>query len=219
MKNGKYSARRSGSKMLVLALALVLTVSAVVGGTLAWLTATSNEVKNTFTTSDISVTLSETTGTSYKMIPGYEITKDPKVTVKANSEECWLFVEITKSSNFDTFLEYTMADDWTQGKGSGEGGDSIPTNVYYRKVEASTGTVITSDTEYVVIKDNKVTVKSTVTKSDMNGLKEETRPTLTFKAYASQLNKNATEEFNAAEAWANMTPSGSGSTDSIEGDN
>ena len=42
----------------------------------------------------------------------------------------------------------------------------------------------------------------------MNALDAEgaVKPTLTITAYASQLHKNATTEFTAAEAWANVNP-------------
>ena len=148
-------------KGLALVLALTLLVVGVVAGTLAWLTAKSDTVTNTFTTSDIKVELKETTGTEYKMIPGYTISKNPKATVLAGSE----------------------------------------TNVYYRKVQtADIGTA------YSVLKGDQVTVKGEVTKAMMDGLTTETLPKLTVTAYASQLHKNATTEFTAAEAWANVNP-------------
>ena len=109
-------------KGLALVLALTLLVVGVVAGTLAWLTAKSDTVTNTFTTSDIKVELKETTGTEYKMIPGYTISKNPKATVLAGSEECFLFVKLEKSQNFDTFLTYEMAEGWTLVPGE--------TNVY-----------------------------------------------------------------------------------------
>lgn len=101
-------------KGLALVLALTLLVVGVVAGTLAWLTAKSDVVTNTFTTSDIKVELKETTGTEYKMIPGYTISKNPKATVLAGSEECYLFVKLDKSASFDTYLEYVIADGWTK---------------------------------------------------------------------------------------------------------
>lgn len=133
-------------KGLALVLALTLLVVGVVAGTLAWLTAKSDVVTNTFTTSDIKVELKETTGTEYKMIPGYTISKNPKATVLAGSEECFLFVKLEKSQNFDTFLTYEMAEGWTLVPGE--------TNVYYRKVQtADIGTA------YSVLKGDQVTVK------------------------------------------------------------
>lgn len=180
-------------KGLAMVLALVLLAVCAVSGTLAWLTAKSDEVINTFTTSDIKVELKETTGPNYKMIPGYTIGKDPKATVLDGSEECYLFVKLDKSTNFDTFLTYEMAEGWKSVPGE--------TNVYYRKVQtAGIGTA------YSVLKDDQVTVKGEVTKAMMNGLTTETLPKLTVTAYASQLHRNATTEFTVEDAWKNVNP-------------
>lgn len=186
-------------KTVALLLALVLVFGVAAGGTLAWLTAQSDTVVNTFTTSDIKVELKETTGTSYKMIPGYTITKDPKVKVLADSEECYLFVKLEKSTNFDSFMTYAMADGWTALPGVDD--------VYYRVVTAD-GREGTSkiNVPYSVLKDDKVTVSGSVTKANMNALTEATYPTLTVTAYASQLYKSNTDKFTPAEAWANINP-------------
>ena len=180
-------------KGLALLLALTLVVVGVASGTLAWLTAKTDTVVNTFTTSGIEVELTETTGADYKMIPGYTIAKDPKATVKAGSEDCFLFVKLEKSANFDQYLEYTMADGWTELTGV-EG----VTGVYYRQV-----TNVTADATFEVLKDSKVTVKGGVT-SEMMDAAETSKPTLKVTAYASQLYKSAGFEFTAAEAWANV---------------
>ena len=180
-------------KSLALVLALAMIVVCVVGGTLAWLTATTPEVKNTFTTSDIDITLAETTGTSYQMIPGYTIAKDPKVTVLAGSEKCYLFVKVVKSANFDTFMTYDMADGWTALDGVN--------GVYYRVVDTAD-----MGTAYSVLANDRVTVRDTVTKADMNGLTEATQPTLTFTAYACQYNNSNGTSFTAADAWAKVNP-------------
>ena len=186
-------------KTVALLLALVLVFGVAAGGTLAWLTAQSDTVVNTFTTSDIKVELKETTGTSYKMIPGYTITKDQKDKVLADSEECYLFVKLEKSTNFDSFMTYAMADGWTALPGVDD--------VYYRVVTAD-GREGTSkiNVPYSVLKDDKVTVSGSVTKANMNALTEATYPTLTVTAYASQLYKSNTDKFTPAEAWANINP-------------
>ena len=185
-------------KGLAMVLALVLLAVCAVSGTLAWLTAKSDVVVNTFTTSDIKVKLEETTGTEYKMIPGYTIGKDPKATVLAGSEECYLFVKLEKSTNFDTYLEYAIADGWTKLEGEG-----ITDTIYYRVVDGTTNQI---GTAYSVLKNDQVTVKGSVTKAQMNALDAEdaVKPTLTITAYASQLHKNATETFDAATAWSNI---------------
>lgn len=180
-------------KTWLLMVSLLLAAVCIIGGTLAWLTASTDAVTNTFTTSNITITLTETTGSNYKMVPGYTINKDPKVTVKAGSEECYLFVKLEKSSNFDDFLTYEMADGWTQ---LADGSD-----VYYRVVRAEN-----MGNDYSVLKGNQVSVKDTVTKETMNGLTEKTYPTLTVTAYASQLHKSNTEIFTALEAWNNVNP-------------
>lgn len=182
-------------KGLALLLALMLVIGAAVGGTVAWLTAKTDAVVNTFTTSNISIKLEETT-TDYKMVPGYAISKDPTVTVLAGSEKCYLFVRTAKSANFDTFLTFTMADGWTQGDGT-----KIPSDVWYRVVESSS-----ADQEFAVLKDDQVIVRDSVTKADMNGLSETTYPKLTVTAYASQYSKDGTTNFTADEAWANVPP-------------
>ena len=182
-------------KGLAMVLALVLLAVCAVSGTLAWLTAKSDVVVNTFTTSDIKVELKETTGTEYKMIPGYTIRKDPQATVLTGSEECYLFVKLDESTNFKNYMTYEMVEGWTVVPGE--------TNVYFRKV-------LTTDigTPYSVLKDNQVTVKDTVTKEQMNALDVEgaVKPTLTITAYASQLYKSAGVKFTAADAWKNVNP-------------
>ena len=179
-------------KSLALLLAIAIVVVGAVAGTVAWLTDKTPSVKNTFTTSDIDIDLTET-NREYKMIPGWTIAKDPTVTVKAGSEACYLFVKLEESDNFDTFMTYEMADGW----------EPLPEapGVYYRKVAAAT-----ADTTFEVLQGNQVTVKDKVTKEQMNALTADTYPTLTVTAYASQLYKNNTETFTAAEAWDNIAP-------------
>lgn len=171
-------------KTLALVLALTLLVAGVVGGTLAWLTDRTAEVKNTFTAGDINIDLTETTA-DYKMVPGNTIAKDPTVTVKANSETCWLFVEVTESENLNNFITYTIANGWTE----------LESGVYYREVSASN-----ADQTFPVLAGNTVTVKSDVTKTMLETAKTDA-PTLTFKAYAIQRDHFAT----AAAAWAEVS--------------
>lgn len=171
-------------KTLALVLALTLLVAGVVGGTLAWLTDQTAEVKNTFTVGDINIDLTETT-TDYKMVPGNTIAKDPTVTVKANSEACWLFVKVTESENLDTFITYAIAEGWTE----------LQDGVYYREVPASA-----ADQTFSVLAGDAVTVKSDVTRAMLETAKTDA-PTLTFKAYAIQKDHFAT----ADAAWAEVS--------------
>ena len=159
------------ARVLVMAVALTLIIGGIIGGSVAWLTAKTDPLVNTFTVGDINIKLTETTGSDYKIIPGVTITKDPKVTVEAGSEACWLFVKIEKSSNLNEFINYSIASEWTE----------LGNGVYYREVAASE-----TDQSFDVIKGNSVTVKTDVTKTMLNGLTDTTKPTLTFTAYAVQ---------------------------------
>lgn len=239
MKRGKYETPfvptgHGSKKALALLLSLVLVIGCVIGGTLAWLTANSGPVTNTFTESDIDITLSEVNPANHtaQMIPGWTIDKDPKVTVNDGSEDCWLFVKITESTtpDLDTYISYAIAGGWqivkptdSEGKPvtSIENADEI---VIGRKVYKddttkafgiigytdTKGTADTTDDEFVA---NKVLVKDTVTKDLMKAIAgNNTKPTLTFQAYAVQLfktnsdgNKDTiTDEFTAEEAWARI---------------
>ena len=181
--------RRNTRLLLVSVLAIVITLACAVGGTLAWLVSASDPVVNTFTYGDINIDLTESDfdrdgnkyTNKYKMIPGEPITKDPKVTVMQGSEACWLFVKLEKSSNFDDFMEYEMVDGWVELTGA----DGQPVEgVFFRAVSAEEAA--DADKEFVVIKDNTVSVKDEVTKAQLNALTEETYPSLTITAYAVQ---------------------------------
>lgn len=185
-------------KILALTLVFALALALGIGGTVAWLTAQTTPVVNTFTVGDINITLTESENLNLKMVPGNEIAKDPKVTVVAGSEACWLFVKIVKSANYGTYLEdYSLATGWTELTGVD--------GVYYREVSAGDAA---SGVEYYVLSagtklgaDNgHVKVKEAVTKAQMEAIKTSGQPTLTFTAYAVQKD-NIT---SAADAWAKI---------------
>ena len=192
---------KANKKVIAMVVALALAACGIIGGTVAWLVAKTESVTNTFTYGDINITLEESdTGdgdgddltNEYIMVPGNTIEKDPVVTVKANSEDSWLFVKMEKSENFDDCMEYEMADGWIALDGV-EG-------VYYREVTKSD-----ADAEFAVIKDNKVTVKGDVTKEMLNELDAEGKsdyPKLVVTAYAVQRDADIEAINTAAEAWA-----------------
>lgn len=189
MKN--HANRRSvGMKTFVAMLALVLVIGCAVGGTVAWLTAQTDPVVNTFTYGDINIDLKETKpkNKQAKIIPGVDIEKDPTVTVKKDSEACWLFVEVKEGGTFvDNMVTYSIANDWTKVDGT--------ENVYYREVDAAT-----TDLKFNVLEDNKVTVSEDLTKDKIKDIND--HPTLTFTAYAVQ--KDGID--SAATAWAKINP-------------
>ena len=193
--------RELSGKLVVAMLAVTLLIGCAIGGTVAWLTAKTDPVVNTFTYGDINIELNETKPANQqaKIIPGVNIEKDPKVTVKANSEACWLFVKI-KEENWPTLTEtdrtikkvsYDIATDWKPLEGQA--------GVYYREVDATTANagvsyyILKGDTTYP---NGVVTVSENLTKNEVNSIK--TQPKLTFTAYAVQKDGFDT----AAAAWA-----------------
>lgn len=195
MKHVANRRRSVSSRAFIALLALVLVIGCVAGGTVAWLVATSDTVTNTFTYGNINITLAETTGTSYKIIPGKDIPKDPKVTVTAGSEACWLFVKVEETGTFVADkVTYAIAEGWTKGDGK-----DIPANVYYREVSAKEATdgasyyVLAGDTTYP---EGVITVSEDLSKGDI----PEANPTLKFTAYAVQ-RENIDD---AATAWSKI---------------
>lgn len=194
-------------RTMTLVISLLLVALVAVGGTLAWLMDSTQTVTNTFTAGNVDITLEETGTTedadgndnkTYKMVPGTVLDKDPTVTVLANSEKCYLFVEVIESATLDTYIDYGIAAGWTQ----------LNENVYYRVVDASTNAqafdvIKASNADDAVV--DKVTVKSDVTKDQMDDLAkaDAVQPTLTFKAYAVQFDNVA--DVNAAWAVAKPT--------------
>lgn len=190
----KYETRKRrsiSSRTFIMLLAVTLLIGCAIGGTVAWLTAKTDPVVNTFTYGDINIKLTETTGKDYKIIPGVDIPKDPKVTVNANSEACWLFVKVEEEGTFvANKVTYSIADGWTKGDGT-----KIPANVYYRAVDA-----VKNDTDFAVLKDNKIYVSEELSKSDIQSITAQ--PKLTFTAYAVQ--KDGIDTVEAA--WEKVKP-------------
>lgn len=208
--------------LYVLIAVLAIAISGSIGGTLAWLIDSTDEVVNTFTVGNIDITLKETGASqnddiwekSYKMVPGNVIEKDPVVTVLKNSEKCYVFLQIIESSNLAQYISYMVLEDnnaedgfngWVSYDATGY------ENIYYRIVEtASTDTSFKiigyQDKEKVTenkadddtVVENKVLVKGSVSKTDMDNLKKEgaTLPTLSFKAAAVQY-----ENRTLSQAW------------------
>lgn len=199
--NSQKEPRRFGMKALVVTGAVTLALTSAVGGTLAWLIAKTDSAVNTFTYGDINITLTETdtgdndgdAGTNtYEMVPGNEITKDPLITVEADSEDCWLFARIEETGDFDSYITYTVAEGWTALEGED--------GVYYREVASSD-----AEQQFEVIADNLMTVRKDVTKEMLNALDngdEKGTLTMTVSAYAVQRDSDIAEIDTVEEAWA-----------------
>ena len=175
--------------LLISVLAVMMALCTIAGATLAYLFVKTDPVVNTFSPSNIELTLIENTGNTYQMIPGTVYAKDPKVTVTADLN-CYVFVKVEKSTGFDTYMTCSVNVGDTAWK-------LVPgqTNVYYRLVtaaEASDGEsfyVLTGNSTYP---NGIVTINNSVTKDVLKTLTS--NPTLTFTAYAIQQDGFASAE-------------------------
>ena len=185
-------------KIAALIAAIVLVIGCTAGGTVAWLVSKPKPIVNVFTVGNINAELAETKK-EFKIVPGVDIAKDPVATVKAKSEDCYLFVQLTEK-NWPKFTEtssttrkvkYEIAQGWTE----------LEDGVYYRVVTKSD----TEDQSYPVLQDNKVTVSSTLTKEEANdmdlAIKKTGAPELTVAVYAVQKAGMG----SADKAWAAAT--------------
>lgn len=181
-------------KIAALIAAIVLFIGCTAGGTVAWLVSKPAAITNVFTVGNINAELTETAKTEtteFKIVPGVDIAKNPVATVKANSEECYLFVKLTEE-NWPAFteadkttrkVEYKIADGWTE----------LEKGVYYRVVAKNDK----EDQSFHVLQNDKVTVSSTLTKENADAIQKAEAPKLTVAVYAVQKEGMG----SAADAW------------------
>lgn len=158
------------------------------GGTFAYLKGETDPITNSFRTNQVQVSLEETTGNEYNIIPGTTQRKDPKVTVN-NTVDAYVFVEITDET--DNLVDYAIADGWIPL-------DGVP-NVYYRLVSAAQDVK-----EFSVLANDEVRYSKALENHDMTDgsgyLKRDIN--LTFNAVAIQAEPfaDAKEAYNAKDA-------------------
>lgn len=184
-------------KFIILTLATLIVLVGIMGTTIAWLSSNTNLLVNTFTYGDIKISLIESdTGdgdddentNSYEMTPGNAIIKDTLVKVYGGSEDCWLFIKLTKENEFDKYMTYSLESIWLNLEGYED--------VYYTKVNKSD-----KEQTFNVMKDNMIKVKEELTYADLINITETNYPSLEIKAYAVQRNENM-ENINTPEkAW------------------
>ena len=126
-------------KLLIIIGALVAVAAIVAGsvfGTIAYLTSAS-KVSNVFTVGNVFITLDEsavndkgvipegsnerTDRNSYHLVPGNSYDKDPRITVDANTESCYLFlvtrnqitnIEVQNDPDKPTMAQQMVANGW-----------------------------------------------------------------------------------------------------------
>ena len=204
--NSKLNKKIIAMLSVFIMLALVVIGSSV-SGTVAWLVSKSESTVSTFTLGDINITLKESDLGSQpiKIIPGIDIGKDPKVTVMANSEACWLFVKV-EESNWPEFEEangtrkvsYSVNNGWNVLKNT--------PGVYFREISAEDAQ---KGIDYTVLAGSEscpsgvIKVSQELTKEEINSITySANQPSLTFTAYAVQRAGIDT----AAAAWATVNP-------------
>lgn len=124
--------------------ALSLTAAVAVGGTLAWLTAKTDTIENTFTIGNVGIKLQEKQdgawktageegfdGQQYTVTPGINITKEARVTVDDGSEKSIVYLKVVKGSDFDKYFDATVdTNNWTPLAGHA--------NYYWKVAEENT---------------------------------------------------------------------------------
>lgn len=204
-------ARTNNARRILLLVGLMSLVAVIsIGGTIAWLTDSTDAVTNTFTAAGIDIALTETKAPdgsalangaqwSAQLIPGKIYSKDPTVSVVSTTDvDVYLFVKFEEDAK--DYLDYTstLTEDngWTNGDGVG-----IPKNVWYRVVKVND-----EKKSWNLLDGDKVTVKTSIVKkgTDVAGTNNIAMPsgntTLRYTAYAIQ-----TEGFeSAAAAWAKI---------------
>lgn len=213
----KKSRRVAKARRVLLALSLVLvTMVVAVGGTIAWLTDSTGTVTNTFSGSGINVDLVETDSAdedtdaqnnSYQIVPGVNITKDPKVSASADVPY-YVFVSVTETNIPDWEYKYTNdnGEEVTEKKVSytlalteANGWKVLKTEgdqtIYYKEMEENQKL-----TDFSIIVNDTIYVSSQVTKEELVTLTTKV-PQIVVKAYAIQKANSATTNFTAAEAW------------------
>ena len=202
-------------KTIYTILAVVLVCCIAVAGTLAYLTAQTTEVKNTFTSTptlgkidlkeheatanDKGVYIlgtAEVTSNSYKVLPGVDLPKDPFITISEKSDVAsYLYVEVVDKLGENSGLSYALTDDWTRLDVKGANGGDV--YVYQN------GLLITdknAPTNVSILKGNVVTVGQDVNVGE-DGVD------ITFYGYMAQASAGA-DAATAYTACFNNTTSG-----------
>lgn len=170
---------------VAVSLAAVMLVG---GGTFAYLKGETDPITNSFRTNQVQVSLEETTGNEYNIIPGTTQRKDPKVTVN-NTVDAYVFVEVADAT--EGLVRYAIADGWIQL-------DGVP-NVYYRFVSAAQDVK-----EFSVLANDEVRYSKALENDDMTDGSGSLKRgiDLSFNAVAIQAEPfaDAKEAYNAKDA-------------------
>ena len=211
---------RKLKKAALLLCSAVLLVCISIGATVAYLTS-QDTVTNTFTVGNVTIELDEAkvdadgkalTGeaaqrvkaNSYKLLPGHTYDKDPTVTVKSGSEECYvkMTVTFTKAAELDEIFKPTGADMTSIFKGYNSSnwldkGNTENTTANTRTYEFWYKETVSAPTADVALDAlfDQIAVPGTINNTQLATI---AGMTITVNAYAIQADGFA----NAEAAWA-----------------
>ena len=187
---------KTARKALMLILCAALLVSATVMGTLAYLTDKTDAVTNTFTVGKIDITLTETKGNSFKIVPGATDEKNPTVTVVKGSEVCYVYALVTNNLVLNNKTVATVNVDPAKWESMGTSGNKTLYR-YYQTVNAA-------DEDVKLPVFTQVTYdKNEITESNINDLKDKT---IVIEAFAHQFANTAQATADAAaKTWAKIS--------------
>lgn len=180
-------------KIVILLCIVSLALLVITPSTIAWLKDETDFLVSNFSHGNIKISISESNLDNnliknYEIAPNAKFVKDTQVIVEANSEDCYLFIVVDKSSNLDKFMKYEIEDGWKNLKDN--------SNVYYREIDKKN-----ENQTFNVIKNNVISVKDNLTKEDFNALNEENYPTISISAHAIQRNSKIDAIDTAEDAW------------------
>lgn len=214
MANAKAYVQKNQKKFILMMCSIVI-VGGMVAGTLAWLSARTNPVINNFIGSNLEINLVEE-AKDFQMIPSLEIPKDPVVTVEANSEACWLFLQVKESdaqangsgievTEFDNskiregtlykYLSYAMKSDWNvidpvDAESYGlpvKNSKGVIVNTYYYLTVGDEGTALDAPQDFEILEGNKVTVNNWIINEELSESQLTANPVkITFTPIAIQ---------------------------------
>lgn len=226
LANAKIYVQQNQRKFILMMCSIVL-IGGLVAGTLAWLAARTGPVINNFIGSNLKIDLSESLGTPINgdenqrdfgaLLPGTFIQKDAKVTVKAGSEACWLFLQVKESAtqaggsqleivgNPDVKRSYKylvgnsshnaryVSSDWTPiaAEKCGFIKDDAQGNVYsyyYQQVSSIEEGALTGNKDFPILNNNQLYVSSRLVNRELAAdFLAEHPVTITFRPVAVQL--------------------------------
>ncbi len=205
------------NKVLGLMVGAVALVGVSIMGTMAYLTATTDTVQNTFTVGNVTIKLDEaditntsnrtSEGNKYQLIPAKTYKKDPTVTVTSNTADCYLFVKFEEKNNILKGTQDTQIVEFTTTLTRENGWFELDNNpgVFYREVGKNDSTrswVLLADIAGETGKNIKIS--EDLTNDTMPGTQYEADgeiktiadPELDFTAYAVQK-----DGLSVTEAW------------------